>query len=61
MVVTPIVAFYLLVDWDKIVAMVDGWLPRDHVGVLRGLASEINDAMAGFIRGRTGLTTCMAG
>lgn len=57
MVVTPIVAFYLLVDWDDIVAMVDGWLPRDHLAVLRGLASEINDAMAGFIRGQG--TVCL--
>ncbi len=26
-VVTPVVAFYLLRDWPRMVAMVDGWLP----------------------------------
>jgi predicted PurR-regulated permease PerM len=52
LVVTPIVAFYLLVDWDRMVARVDSWLPRPHVETLRGLAREMNDAMAGFIRGQ---------
>ncbi|MBC8035966.1 MAG: AI-2E family transporter [Rhizobiales bacterium] len=52
MVITPIVAFYLLVDWDDIVAKVDSWVPRDHVETVRGLAREIDAAMAGFIRGQ---------
>ena len=52
MVVTPIVAFYLLVDWDSMVAKVDSWLPRDHADVLRQLARQIDAAMAGFIRGQ---------
>ncbi|MGH6875263.1 MAG: AI-2E family transporter [Aestuariivirgaceae bacterium] len=52
LVVTPIVAFYLLVDWDRMVARVDSWLPRPHVEILRGLAREMDDAMAGFIRGQ---------
>ena len=58
MVVTPIVAFYLLNDWDRMVAKVDSWLPRDHAEVIRGLASEMNDTMAGFIRGQG--TVCLA-
>ncbi len=57
MVVTPIVAFYLLEDWDKIVAKVDGWLPRQHAPVIRGLAAEIDESMAGFIRGQG--TVCL--
>jgi predicted PurR-regulated permease PerM len=52
MVVTPIVAFYLLVDWDAMIAKVDSWLPRDHADVLRELARQIDAAMAGFIRGQ---------
>jgi predicted PurR-regulated permease PerM len=52
LIVTPIVAFYLLVDWDRMVARVDTWLPRPHVETLRRLAREIDDAMAGFIRGQ---------
>jgi predicted PurR-regulated permease PerM len=52
LIVTPIVAFYLLVDWDRMVARVDSWLPRPHVETLRSLAREMNVAMAGFIRGQ---------
>lgn len=57
LVVTPIVTFYLLVDWDDMIATVDGWVPREHVEKVRGLGREINTAMAGFIRGQG--TVCM--
>ncbi len=57
-VVTPIVAFYLLVDWDDMVATVDSWVPREHVATVRTLGREINIAMAGFIRGQG--TVCLA-
>jgi predicted PurR-regulated permease PerM len=52
MVLTPIVAFYLLKDWDRIVATVDGWMPRDHAEDVRSIARDIDKAMAGFIRGQ---------
>jgi predicted PurR-regulated permease PerM len=51
-VVTPVVAFYMLLDWDRMVATVDGWVPRDHVHTVRRLAGEINAATAGFLRGQ---------
>src|SRR3990170_1612429 len=57
LVVTPIVAFYLLADWDKLVAKVDSWLPRDHAGAIRAIFNDINVAMAGFIRGQG--TVCL--
>lgn len=53
LVVTPVVAFYLLVDWDHMVEAVDSWLPRAHRDTIRMLFGEINDAIAGFIRGQT--------
>lgn len=56
-VVTPIVAFYLLADWDHMVARVDSWLPRDHVEEVRAIARDINTTMAGFIRGQG--TVCL--
>jgi predicted PurR-regulated permease PerM len=52
LVVTPVVAFYLLVDWDHMVAAVDEWLPRQHRDTIRMLAREIDRAIAGFIRGQ---------
>ncbi len=57
LVVTPIVAFYLLEDWDHMIAKVDSWVPREHVETVRSLGREINTAMAGFIRGQG--TVCL--
>lgn len=56
LVVTPVVAFYLLLDWDRMVAKVDGWIPRDHLATVRHLAREIDKALAGFVRGQ--MTVC---
>jgi predicted PurR-regulated permease PerM len=53
LIVTPVVAFYILVDWNKMIATIDGWLPLDHRDRLRAIASEINAALAGFIRGQS--------
>ena len=52
-VVTPVVAFYLLYDWDRMVTTVDNWIPRQNRGTVRALAHEMNDAIAGFVRGQT--------
>ncbi len=52
LVVTPVVAFYMLLDWDRMIATVDGWVPRDHVETVRELARDINAATAGFVRGQ---------
>lgn len=52
-VVTPVVAFYMLYDWDRMVATVDGWIPLHHRATVHALAREINDAIAGFVRGQT--------
>ncbi|WP_026479898.1 AI-2E family transporter [Ahrensia sp. 13_GOM-1096m] len=52
LVVTPVVAFYMLLDWDKMIAKIDGWIPRDHVTTVRAIARDMNEAVAGFIRGQ---------
>ena len=57
LVVTPIVAFYMLVDWDHMIATIDGWIPRDYVDTVRELGRDVNTAMAGFIRGQG--TVCL--
>jgi len=51
-VVTPVVAFYMLLDWDRMVTTVDNWVPRDHVETVRAIATDINTAAAGFVRGQ---------
>jgi predicted PurR-regulated permease PerM len=49
--ITPVVAFYMLRDWDIIVVKVDTWLPRAHADNIRTLLSEIDMIIAGFVRG----------
>ncbi len=56
-VITPIVAFYLLLDWDKMIAEIDGWLPRQHADTLRRIARDIDGVLAGFVRGQ--LSVCL--
>ena len=51
-VVTPVVAFYLLLDWDHMIARIDNLLPREHRDTVRRLADEMNAAVAGFVRGQ---------
>ncbi len=52
MLVTPLVVFYVLMDWHRMLAKIDSWLPRDHAAALRSLARDINDAVSAFIRGQ---------
>jgi len=52
LVVTPVVAFYLLFDWDHMVERVDSWLPLDHRETIRGIFTDIDYAVAGFVRGQ---------
>ena len=53
LVVTPVVAFYLLIDWDRMVGTIDAWVPVRHRDTVRRLAREIDDAIAGFVRGQS--------
>jgi predicted PurR-regulated permease PerM len=52
-VVTPVVAFYLIYDWHTMNRVVDGWIPVHQRETVRGLAREIDAAIAGFVRGQS--------
>jgi len=52
MLITPVVSFYLIRDYDLIVAKVDSWMPRYHVDEIRQVVSEIDRKIAGFVRGQ---------
>jgi predicted PurR-regulated permease PerM len=52
LVITPVVAIYLLCDWDKVVSTVDSWIPLPYRETVRGLAREMDAAIAGFVRGQ---------
>ena len=57
LVISPVVAFYLLLDWDRMIAKVNAMLPREHALTIRGLARDIDSMLAGFVRGQ--LTVCL--
>jgi predicted PurR-regulated permease PerM len=52
LIVTPIVTFYLVNDWKRIVATVDGWVPAEHRATVRKLSSEIDETIGYFLRGQ---------
>jgi predicted PurR-regulated permease PerM len=55
--ITPVVTFYLLRDWDRVVAKIDALLPRHHAVTIRAQAKEIDRTLAGFARGQA--TVCL--
>lgn len=57
LVLTPVIAFYLLIDWDRLVATVDGWLPLRHRPTIRRLAREMDEVLSRFVRGQA--TICL--
>src|SRR5262245_52296488 len=52
-VVTPVVAFYVLYDWNRMIAKVDSWIPLQHRDTVHELAREMDRAISGFVRGQT--------
>jgi len=52
-VVTPVVAFYLIYDWHRMIRTADSWVPVHQRETVRRLACEVDAAIAGFVRGQT--------
>jgi predicted PurR-regulated permease PerM len=59
-IVAPIVAFYLLYDWNKMIATVDNWVPPDRRDTVRALAREVDTTIGGFVRGQSTLCLILA-
>ena len=53
LLITPIVAFYLLRDWDLITKKIDGWLPLNHADVIRQQLLLLDQTLSGFVRGQS--------
>ncbi len=50
--VTPLVAFYVLCDWEPMRTKIDGWLPRRYAPTVRQLGTDIDGAISAFVRGQ---------
>ena len=51
-IVTPIVTFFLLRDWEKMVAVIDSHLPRSSLDTVRGQARLVSDTLVGYFHGQ---------
>ncbi len=52
LVITPVVAFYLLRDWDRIVAGIDRHIPVHMRADVEALAAEVDTVLGNFLRGQ---------
>ncbi|MGN6329117.1 MAG: AI-2E family transporter [Rhodanobacter sp.] len=52
LVLIPVVAFYLLRDWDRLVATIDRMLPRSIQPTIAYLARESDSILGAFVRGQ---------
>ena len=57
--ITPVVTFYLLRDWPKVLSAIDSALPRDNAEAVRAVARDANAAVAGYIRGQALVCVCL--
>jgi predicted PurR-regulated permease PerM len=50
--ITPIVCFYLLRDWDKMMTAIDRLLPRAYAVTIREQSRIIDTTLSGYLRGQ---------
>lgn len=58
--ITPVVSFYLLNDWDRMVERIDHLLPRRNADRIRLIAREIDGVLSGFVRGMGSICVILA-
>lgn len=51
--ITPIVAFYILRDWDRILAHIDRYLPKKYAKDIRQQCKLMDQTLSAYIRGQT--------
>lgn len=59
LLITPVVAFYLLRDWNGFCGVIKDLLPREEARTIRKLLSEMNDIISGFVRGQATVCLCL--
>jgi len=52
-VVTPVVAFYILVDWNRMIASMKSLVPPRYLPEVSAVAGDMDAALAGFLRGQS--------
>ncbi len=52
LLISPIVAIYMLNDWDRMTATIDRLLPNELAETVRHLFHQIDEILSGFLRGQ---------
>ncbi|MCI0468416.1 MAG: AI-2E family transporter [Beijerinckiaceae bacterium] len=52
LIVTPIVTFYLIKDWNHVVAVIDRSIPAPQRETVLALGKELDETVSGFLRGQ---------
>jgi predicted PurR-regulated permease PerM len=60
LIITPVVAFYFLRDWDVIVSKIDDLLPRHYADIIREQCASINLTLSSFMRGTLNVMLVLA-
>lgn len=58
LIITPVVAFYLLRDWPHVTKSVDSLVPRKQHNLVRRAMRDIDQTLSGFLRGQA--LVCLA-
>jgi predicted PurR-regulated permease PerM len=58
LIIAPVVTFYLILDWHRMIGVIDSWVPVRNREEVRDIAREIDNVISGFIRGQS--LVCLA-
>lgn len=60
LILTPVISFYLLRDWPEMTAKVESYLPVRYAPTIRAELKNIDNMIAGFVRGQAMVSICLA-
>jgi predicted PurR-regulated permease PerM len=60
LIIAPVVTIYLVIDWHRMMAAIDGWIAEPYRRDVRVVAGEIHDTIIGFLRGQLLICTLLA-
>jgi predicted PurR-regulated permease PerM len=55
LIITPVVAFYLGCDWDRMVSNIDQLIPLTQRDTVRKLARQIDTTISAYVHGQSGV------
>lgn len=60
LIITPLVAFFMMKEWDNMKDWMDNLLPRGSRDTIRDLLRQIDKKLAGFVRGQISVACVLA-